>query len=104
MRVILAAIGLTSLVLPSAAPAQPDSETFSISIPYRDLNLYNEAGLATLKGRVKTQSALACGSVEPSPLREAAQIKQCREQFMRAAEQQLKLSFLPVGGSVQTGF
>lgn len=99
MRTLLVPIAFAGLAYASAVAAQPVGDTYSVSIPYADLNLSNPAGVEALKGRIAAQAGRTCGATIPAPLKEVMDVRQCRAGFARAAEQRLQLASVARGGS-----
>ena len=93
----LCAFGL--LVTASAASAQADVivtqdylkmgwEQVSGVVPFGDLNLANDAGVATLRSRVKAEANRICGDTSGS-VKNKADRKTCYDSVIASAEPQI---------------
>ena len=99
MRVLFTSIALAGLMFAAPAAAQP-SEDYSVAVPYGDLNLGSDAGLATFNGRVQASANDVCTGASDSPLQVKLQIQKCRAHFKQAAERQLQLAIGPSSGTL----
>lgn len=102
MRILLSAIAL-GMTCAAPAAAEPVSESFSVAIPYGDLNLDSPAGIAAFAGRVKGEAKLVCGQAFPAWLEEAANVRKCRADFVRAAERGVQVANVATGGRIVAG-
>ena len=79
MRNLTITSALAALAL--AATAQPAAaETVSIAVPYGDLNLSTEAGMATLAGRIAAASRRICGEADVRSVHDGRDHQQCVRQ------------------------
>jgi UrcA family protein len=96
--IILVAAAAASAILAAPAGAQQLSDSYTAAVPYGDLNLDSVAGRVAFSGRVKAQAGRVCGYQIATPLQESSDIRACRAEFARNAEQRIQLAQKPVSG------
>jgi UrcA family protein len=99
MKIALPLGAFALLATATAATAQADVmvtsdylkmgwEQVSTQVPYGDLNLASDDGIATLRGRVKTEAAKMCGTPEANA-RSNMNRNTCFDSVMASAEPQI---------------
>ena len=92
---------IVSLALAAALAASPavaknvqisDDGTYRMTVPYDDLNLTSEAGLRTLKGRVKLATDAVCSINQFGGLSGERETQACRQEIQEAAQPQIALA------------
>jgi UrcA family protein len=94
--IVLAAAAAASALLAAPAGAQQASDVYTAAVAYGDLNLNSVAGRAAFSGRVKAQAGRVCGFQIATPLQESRDIRACRTEFARNAEQRIEMAQKPV--------
>lgn len=90
MKKLVCSAVLASVLFGGAAMEAPVSaQGASTVIRYADLNLGNEHGLATLRGRIKAAADRVCGSAPALPAGRAHSVEACRDEVFRSAEAQV---------------
>ena len=106
IRTILVTAVVTVMAIPAIAGATPfinEYDRAAVRVSYADLDLSNEAGLATLYSRLKSASQAVCGSrsfIEAGSLEQLAENKRCYESALSKAIARIdndKLSDLHAG-------
>lgn len=93
MRNLFASMAIAGLLLSTgaaAAPASEDTQTYSVAINYADLNLHSAEGLEAFGSRVKSEARRVCGATKVTPLQESLEIRQCRAQLIRSANNRIE--------------
>jgi UrcA family protein len=98
VRALFTSIVLAGLIHAAPAAAQPIEDTYSVAIPYGDLNLTSIQGRMAFDARVKAAADTVCLGFGVTPLEQAVYAKKCRDNFTRTAGQQLQLASAPAGG------
>jgi UrcA family protein len=88
----LLAAALVAAALPAAAFAQPATESHSVAVPYRDLDLASDAGRHSLEARIRIAVREACGRMVSGTLSEATVVRRCRRQSAAVAASQARLA------------
>ena len=106
IRTILVTAVVTVMAIPAIAGAKPfinEYDRAAVRVSYADLDLSNEAGLATLYARLKSASLAVCGSrslIKAGSLEQLAKNKRCYEGALSKAVARIdndKLSDLHAG-------
>lgn len=107
VRTFLVTVVVTAMAIPAIAGATPsinEADRAAVRVSYADLNLSNEAGLATLYARLKSASSAVCGSrrslIEAGSLHQLVENKRCYEGALSKAVARIdndKLSELHAG-------
>lgn len=72
----------------SATPAAAEQQK-TVRVPYNDLNVSTQAGVATLESRIRAAIRTVCGAPVPRDLRAEQARKRCSKRAQRSADPQL---------------
>lgn len=106
VRTFFVTVVVTTMAIPAIASATPfinEADRAAVRVSYADLDLSNEAGLATLYARLRSASLAVCGSrsfIETGSLEQLAQNKRCYQSALSKAVARIdndKLSELHAG-------
>ena len=106
VRTFFVTVVVTTMAIPAIAGATPfinEADRTAVRVSFADLDLSNEAGLATLYSRLKSASQAVCGSrsfIETGSLEQLAQNKRCYQSALSKAVARIdsdKLSELHAG-------
>lgn len=84
------AIGLLSTALPARAAAP--AETRQVDVGFRDLDLSQESGVATLDRRVRHAARQVCGNIDMRDLAQTIRVDSCRKAAIAGAAPQIQLA------------
>jgi len=74
---------------------QGNKDVVSVAVPYADLNLANEQGIAALNARIKSAVEKVCGSPDPRELSRTAAARECRDAAIADAMAQVAMVTAP---------
>lgn len=84
----LVALALVASALPAVSVAQTGAESFSVAIPYGDLNLTTANGQERLASRIRAAADRSCGYFGVAPLAARQKVLECRARFIASARVQ----------------
>ena len=93
MKTILALAAAAAAISAAPAAAQPSAleDSYSVSIPYGDLNLNSAKGLSILQRRIDGGSEGVCSRRDRHNMNQWGNIDRCRQHFLAEAQQQVDL-------------
>jgi UrcA family protein len=82
----LASFSIAAFATPAAAT---DDEPLAITVSFGDLNLSNEAGRNSLRGRLNSAIERVCGEYDRRSVQQAQHVLACRDQVRREVDSQV---------------
>lgn len=82
----LAALSIAALATPATAG---EDQPMTITVGVADLNLSNDAGLNSLKGRLNMAIERVCGEYDRRSVQQAQNVIACREMVRREVDEQV---------------